>query len=204
MLRSVSSFNTIICRTQVLLQIYRCVQINSVLFSSLCRGRAYCRLWSTQIHWCVAICAVNCTVDRRTSFSHCTTHKSIASYFPELWFVPTPPAFETPIRGMPLECCYDVWYRKSRMVWLCDGEKILKIWLLVLTEFMNLTDRHTDGQTLHDGIGRASIASHSKQEVKVIWQQVPHGGPIPRLGVTSGGRNLCHWIPGVGVPISVP
>ena len=43
-----------------------------------------------------------------------------------------------------------------------------------------------------------------KQEVKVIWQKAPHGGPIPRLGVTPGGRNLYHWIPGVGVPISVP
>ena len=43
-----------------------------------------------------------------------------------------------------------------------------------------------------------------KQEIKVIWQKAPHGGPIPRLGVTPGGRNLYHWIPGVGVPISVP
>ena len=44
----------------------------------------------------------------------------------------------------------------------------------------------------------------TKQEVKVIWQKAPHGGPIPRLGVIPGGRNLYHWIPGVGVPISVP
>ena len=43
-----------------------------------------------------------------------------------------------------------------------------------------------------------------KQEVKVIWQKAPHGGPIPRLGVTPGGRNLYHWITGVGFPISVP
>ena len=42
-----------------------------------------------------------------------------------------------------------------------------------------------------------------QQEVKVIWQKAPHGGPIPRLGVTPGGRNLYHWIPGVGVPISL-
>ena len=41
-------------------------------------------------------------------------------------------------------------------------------------------------------------------EVKVIWQKAPHGGPIPRLGVTPGGRKLYHWIPGVGFPISVP
>ena len=44
----------------------------------------------------------------------------------------------------------------------------------------------------------------TKQEVKVIWQKAPHGGPIPRLGVTPGGRKLYHWIPGVGFPISVP
>jgi len=43
-----------------------------------------------------------------------------------------------------------------------------------------------------------------RQEVKVIWQKAPHGGPIPRLGVIPGGRNLYHWILGVGVPISVP
>ena len=44
----------------------------------------------------------------------------------------------------------------------------------------------------------------SKQVVKVIWQKAPHGGPIPRLGVTPGGRKLYHWIPGVGFPISFP
>jgi len=32
-----------------------------------------------------------------------------------------------------------------------------------------------------------------QQEVKVIWQKAPHGGPIPRLGVTPGGRKLYHW-----------
>ena len=36
-----------------------------------------------------------------------------------------------------------------------------------------------------------------KQEVKVIWQKAPNGGPILRLGVTPGGRKLYHWIPGV-------
>jgi len=41
-------------------------------------------------------------------------------------------------------------------------------------------------------------------EVKVIWQKAPHGRPIPRLGVTPGGRKLYHWIPGVGFPIGVP
>jgi len=41
------------------------------------------------------------------------------------------------------------------MAWLPDGEKILKIRLFVLTELTNVTDRRTDGQTAHGGIGRA-------------------------------------------------
>jgi len=39
------------------------------------------------------------------------------------------------------------------MVWLPDGKIILKIYLFVLTELTNVTDRHR--QTPHDGIGRA-------------------------------------------------
>jgi len=42
-----------------------------------------------------------------------------------------------------------------------------------------------------------------QQEVKVIWQKAPHGGLIPRLGVTPGVES-CTIIPGVGFPISVP
>jgi len=55
-----------------------------------------------------------------------------------------------------------------------------------------------------DQIGLASWQRKREQEVKVIWQKAPHGGPIPRLGVTPGGRKLYHWIPGVEFPISVP
>ena len=53
------------------------------------------------------------------------------------------------------------------MVWLPDGETFLMICLFVLTEFTNLTDRHThkqtDRQTPHDDIGRACIASRGKK-----------------------------------------
>ena len=49
-----------------------------------------------------------------------------------------------------------------------------------------------------------SVCKITQQEVKVIWQKAPYGGPIPRLGVTPGGRKLYRWIPGVGFPISVP
>ena len=54
------------------------------------------------------------------------------------------------------------------------------------------------------GIDFTGFLQEGQQEVKVIWQKAPHAGPIPRLGVTPGGRKLYHWIPGVGFPISVP
>jgi len=43
------------------------------------------------------------------------------------------------------------------MVWVFDGEIIVKIRLLVLIEFTDVTDRQTDAQTPHDDIGRACV-----------------------------------------------
>jgi len=38
------------------------------------------------------------------------------------------------------------------MVWLPDGEKVLKIGLFLSTEYMNMTDGQSDRQTPHDCI----------------------------------------------------
>jgi len=41
--------------------------------------------------------------------------------------------FDAPVRGFPSEYRHPVWYGKTRMVWIPDGEKISKICLFVLT-----------------------------------------------------------------------
>jgi len=49
------------------------------------------------------------------------------------------------------------------MVWLSDGEKILKIRLFVLTEYTNVTDAHTHTHTDgHRMTAKAALASRGK------------------------------------------
>ena len=59
---------------------------------------------------------------------------------PHLYLTPS-------LGGFPSEYRHPVWYGKTRMVWLPDGEKISKICLFVLTWSTNVTDRQTDRQT---------------------------------------------------------
>ena len=98
-----------------------------------------------------------------------------------------------------------IWYNTIYTVWketvqslLCNSNIIKKI--LKIASLYHQQVHQQEYQT-HSAI---ILSSDLQQEVKVIWQKAPHGGPIPRLGVNPGGRKLYHWIPGVGFPISVP
>jgi len=61
------------------------------------------------------------------------------------------------------------------MVWLPDSEKNLKLCLFVLAECANVTGTHTrwtHGQTPHDGISRACIASRGKNTAMIALQDM--------------------------------
>ena len=70
----------------------------------------------------------------------------------------------SPLGRFPSVYRHPVWYGKTRMAWLPDGEKISKISLFVLH---NARTWQTHTQTPHDGIGRA-YASHRASKIMVI------------------------------------
>ena len=69
-------------------------------------------------HLTITVSQVERDIGRKSSFSH------------------SPLAFDAPVKGVPnfpSERRHPVWYGKTRMAWLPDGEKISKISLFVLT-----------------------------------------------------------------------
>ena len=58
--------------------------------------------------------------------------------------LPTPPLFEAPARGNPLECLDEICIKKTRIMGLPEGEEIMTLALFVLTQYRLVTDRGTD------------------------------------------------------------
>ena len=69
------------------------------------------------------------------------------AFHSKLCFFHSPLAVDAPIRGVPSEYWRPVWYRKTRMVGLPDGEKTLRICITVYTQYRRVTDGQTDRQT---------------------------------------------------------
>jgi len=67
---------------------------------------------------------------------------------------PTPPFFEAPARGRgnPLEFCDEILHQKTRIMGLPDGEEIVTIAFVILTQYRLVTDGQTltDRQTRYD------------------------------------------------------
>jgi len=71
----------------------------------------------------------------------------------------TPPFFEVPVRGNPLEFGDEIWRQKTRIIRLRDGEEIVTIaYFLVLTQYRRVTDGRADRQTARQTDGHVAIA----------------------------------------------
>ena len=70
-----------------------------------------------------------------------------------------------PLGGFPSEYCLPVSCGKTRMMGLPDGEKSLRIWILVLTKCTNATDRQTHTDTAWRLRQRLMLASCGKKHI---------------------------------------
>jgi len=87
--------------------------------------------------------------------SHSSSHRSDSQIFVENRDLCLPHLHSTPLSG---EYSHNVWYGKTRMVWLPDHEKIFKICLFISTEYTNV----------NRGIKSTTNEMHSMQQCH--WQ----------------------------------
>ena len=113
------------------------VQLNSVPFSS-----AYsCRLAViNKIHWCVAFRRPSFAINKRRhavlpvlQSRRSSSHRSQTQILVE----------NRDVQNIAI----NVWHVETRLVWLPYGGKSLRMWLLVSTQYMNVTDSKTDRRT---------------------------------------------------------
>jgi len=64
--------------------------------------------------------------------------------------------FDAPVRGVAIGISAPLWYGKTRMASLPDGEKISKISLFVLAQLRNVTDRQTPCDSIYRAYAYAS------------------------------------------------
>ena len=101
-------------------------------------------------------------------------------------------AFDVPIKGGEFASKYrhPVWYGKTRMVWLPDGENIIFIRFGTTHE----RDRHTDRQTPHDDIGRAYASHRAAKMDRLVPRTCPSAQKLKKEKKSPEISDADDWI----------
>jgi len=104
----------------------------------------------------------------------CNHLRDKARYWSKIVIFSYPLAFDAPVQVVPIGILPSrLAWKKTKIVGLSDGEKILRICITVYTQYRSVTDGQTDRQTSCHGIVRAM---HTRRAVKVIrfWWNFVH------------------------------
>ena len=104
--------------------------------------------------------------------------------------------YHTPLHSTS-EYRHPLWYGKTRMVSLPDGEKISNISLFVLAQLTNVTDAQTDRRTDGHRVTAYTALMHMHRAVKIEWATRDHA--VIAASVHQRRRRLsvcvehCFW-----------
>jgi len=106
----------------------------------------FCFPWGNHAKWCMDGKKIRClqivSMNVPIYLTVCETERDICEKILILSYPLNPLHSTPPLGGFPSECLHPLWYGKTRMVSLPDGEKKSKICLFVLTWSTNVTDGH--------------------------------------------------------------
>ena len=116
-----------------------------------------------KIHWCVAVCAVNCTINRRSCCSNSNNYRSDSQIFIEnrnfclSYLHSTPPLGRGPSRNIART------FGMEKLEW-CGYPIVKKVWGYDYSFWLNTRTWRTDGRTNGHRIhrSRVSVASGGK------------------------------------------
>ena len=118
---------------------------NSILFCSLPFVVVVHAGRDKQDHWCVAVCAVNCTVDGRSCCSHSTSYQSTASCSSRIAIFAYPTCIQCPPLGA-----------QKKLEWF-GYPMVKKVWGYDYSFWQHSWMWQSDRWIPHDSIGRCGI-----------------------------------------------
>jgi len=128
------------------------------------------------------------------------------SKFQKSWFFSCPFVFDAPVRGVP------VGLLPTHLVWenyndgLPDGEKNMRIWILVLTECTNVTDRQTDTltHTRHRMTAKAALDTSIVRQWMSIMEFANVHYELHKQGLFSLNVNMAALLKAFHLPFTGP
>ena len=128
------------------------------------------------------------------------------SKFQKSWFFHAHLYSTPPLGEFPSDYCLPIWFEKTIMMGLPEGEKNMRIWILVLTECTNVTDRQTDTltHTRHRMTAKAALDTSIVRQWMSIMEFANVHYELHKQGLFSLNVNMAALLKAFHLPFTGP